>query len=97
MCPFQATNGRCCSRADPEGGGAGSRLVASSGERVSLEGGARERAREIIRKDAAGGTALCRRWLEAPTLPCDWSMPGGYTARFLPAGFGGFWRGGGGA
>ena len=53
------------------GGGAGSRVVASSGERVNLEWGAREHAREIIRKDAAGGTALCRRWLEAPTLPCD--------------------------
>ena len=75
MCPFQATNGRCCSRGDQEtaapGGGAGSRVVASSGERVNLEWGAREHAREIIRKDAAGGTALCRRWLEAPTLPCD--------------------------
>ena len=46
-------------------------VVASSGERVSLEWGAREHAPEIIRKDAAGGTALCRRWLEAPTLPCD--------------------------
>lgn len=49
----------------------GSRVVASSGERVSLEVGARDCAREITRKDAAGGTALCRRWLEAPTLPCD--------------------------
>ena len=60
---------------DPEaaapGGGAGSRVVASSGERVSLEGGASDCAREIVGKDAAGGTALCRRWLEAPTLPCD--------------------------
>lgn len=75
MCPFQATNGRCCSRGDQEaaapGVGVGSRVAASSGERVSLEGGAREHALEIIGKDAAGGTALCRRWLEAPTLPCD--------------------------
>ena len=43
----------------------------SSPEKVSLERGGRGRAREVIKKDAAGGTALCRRSVEAPTLPWD--------------------------